>query len=87
MKNFTNLLIFLGIIGFVIVGCAKSDESSSAAASSSSAASAAFKIGGARWTNMKSGGRIGGVFIWEGTTLSTANITSVRNATKARWGL
>ena len=54
---------------------------------SSSAASAAFKIGGASWTNMKSGGRIGGVFIWEGTTLSTANITSVRNATKARWGL
>ena len=39
MKNFTNLLIFLGIIGFVIVGCAKSDDSSSAAASSSSAAS------------------------------------------------
>ena len=38
MKNFTNLLIFLGIIGFVIVGCAKSDDSSSAAASSSSAA-------------------------------------------------
>ena len=33
MKNFTNLLIFLGIISFVIMGCAKSDDSSSAAAS------------------------------------------------------
>ena len=29
MKNFTNLLIFLGIISFVIMGCAKSDSSSS----------------------------------------------------------
>ena len=27
MKNFTNLLIFLGIISFVIMGCAKSDDS------------------------------------------------------------
>ena len=33
MKNFTNLLIFLGIISFVIMGCAKSDSSSSAASS------------------------------------------------------
>ena len=32
--NFTNLLIFLGIISFVIMGCAKSDDSSSSAASS-----------------------------------------------------
>ena len=29
MKNSTNLLIFLGIISFVIMGCAKSDDSSS----------------------------------------------------------
>ncbi|HIB16095.1 MAG TPA: hypothetical protein EYO28_05245 [Candidatus Lambdaproteobacteria bacterium] len=29
MKNFTNLLIFLGIISFVFLGCAKSDDSSS----------------------------------------------------------
>jgi hypothetical protein len=34
MKNFTNLLIFLGIISFVIMGCAKSDSSSSSAAAS-----------------------------------------------------
>ena len=27
MKNSTNLLIFLGIISFVIMGCAKSDDS------------------------------------------------------------
>jgi hypothetical protein len=39
MKNFTNLLIFLGIISFVIMGCAKSDSSSSSAASSTSTAS------------------------------------------------
>ena len=37
MKNFTNLLIFLGIISFVIMGCAKSDDSSSSASSASSA--------------------------------------------------
>jgi hypothetical protein len=36
MKNFTNLLIFLGIISFVIMGCAKSDSSSSSSSSSSS---------------------------------------------------
>jgi len=36
MKNFTNLLIFLGIISFVIMGCAKSDDSSSSSTSSSS---------------------------------------------------
>ena len=35
MKNFTNLLIFLGIISFVIMGCAKSDDSSSSASSAS----------------------------------------------------
>ncbi len=37
MKNFTNLLIFLGIISFFIMGCAKSDDSSSSASSASSA--------------------------------------------------
>lgn len=36
MKNFTNLLIFLGIISFFIMGCAKSDDSSSSASSSAS---------------------------------------------------
>jgi hypothetical protein len=35
MKNFTNLLIFLGIISFFIMGCAKSDDSSSSSASAS----------------------------------------------------
>ena len=34
MKNFTNLLIFLGIISFVIMGCAKSDDSSSSTSTS-----------------------------------------------------
>ena len=29
MKNYTNLLIFLGIISFVLLGCSKSDDSSS----------------------------------------------------------
>ena len=29
MKNYTNLLIFLGIISFVFLGCSKKDESSS----------------------------------------------------------
>ena len=38
MKNFTNLLIFLGIISFVIMGCAKSDDSSSSSSSSASSA-------------------------------------------------
>ena len=36
MKNFTNLLIFLAIISFVFLGCAKSDDSSSSSSSSSS---------------------------------------------------
>ena len=36
---------------------------------------------------MKSGGRFGGFFVWGGTALSSANITAVFNATKARWGL
>ena len=35
MKNFTNLLIFLGIISFVIMGCAKSDGSSSSTTTTS----------------------------------------------------
>ena len=35
MKNFTNLLIFLAIISFVIMGCAKSDESSSSTTTTS----------------------------------------------------
>ena len=39
MKNFTNLLIFLGIISFVIMGCAKSDDSSASSAASSDASS------------------------------------------------
>ena len=29
MKNYTNLLIFLGIISFVFLGCSKKDDSSS----------------------------------------------------------
>ena len=33
MKNFTNLLIFLGIISFVFLGCAKKDSSSSSSTS------------------------------------------------------
>ena len=37
MKNFTNLLIFLGIISFVIMGCAKSDSSSSSASATATA--------------------------------------------------
>ncbi len=36
MKNSTNLLIFLAIISFVIMGCAKSDDSSSSTSSSTS---------------------------------------------------
>ena len=36
MKNFTNLLIFLGIISFVIMGCAKKDSSSSTSTSTTS---------------------------------------------------
>jgi len=36
MKNFTNLLIFLAIISFVFLGCAKSDDSSSSSTSSTS---------------------------------------------------
>jgi len=36
MKNSTNLLIFLAIISFVFLGCAKSDDSSSSSSSSSS---------------------------------------------------
>jgi len=36
MKDFTNLLIFLAIISFVFLGCAKSDDSSSSSSSSSS---------------------------------------------------
>ena len=36
MKNFTNLLIFLGIISFVIMGCAKSDDSSSSTTTTTS---------------------------------------------------
>ena len=33
MKNFTNLLIFLGIISFVFLGCSKKDSSSSSSES------------------------------------------------------
>lgn len=36
MKNSTNLLIFLAIISFVFLGCAKSDDSSSSTSSTSS---------------------------------------------------
>jgi len=36
MKNSTNLLIFLAIISFVFLGCAKSDDSSSSSSSSTS---------------------------------------------------
>lgn len=35
----------------------------------------------------KSGGRIAAVFMWEGSALSTANITTIFNATKTRFGL
>ena len=37
MKNSTNLLIFLAIISFVIMGCAKSDDSSSSTSTSTTA--------------------------------------------------
>ena len=40
MKNFTNLLIFLGIISFVFLGCAKKDSSSSSSAESDDTVSA-----------------------------------------------
>ena len=36
MKNFTNLLILLGIISFVFLGCAKSDDSSSSSSTTTS---------------------------------------------------
>ena len=38
MKNYTNLLIFMGIISFVFLGCAKSDDSSSSTANTEVAA-------------------------------------------------
>ena len=40
MKNFTNLLIFLGIISFVIMGCAKKDSSSTSTTASDTDVSA-----------------------------------------------
>ena len=40
MKNFTNLLIFLGIISFVFLGCAKKDDSSSSSSTSDTDVSA-----------------------------------------------
>ena len=40
MNNFTNLLIFLGIISFVFLGCAKKDSSSSSSSTSDTDVSA-----------------------------------------------
>ena len=40
MNNFTNLLIFLGIISFVFLGCSKKDSSSSSSSTSDTDVSA-----------------------------------------------
>ncbi|MEE1507129.1 MAG: hypothetical protein V1256_09280, partial [Candidatus Neomarinimicrobiota bacterium] len=45
MKNFTNLLIFLGIISFVFLGCAKKDSSSSSTADTDDTVSASSGSG------------------------------------------
>ena len=44
MRNFTNLIIFLGIISFVLLGCAKKDSSSSSSDTDVSAASGSGAI-------------------------------------------
>ncbi|MEE1574321.1 MAG: hypothetical protein V1257_12095, partial [Candidatus Neomarinimicrobiota bacterium] len=45
MKNYTNLLIFLGIISFVFLGCAKKDSSSSSTADTDDTVSASSGSG------------------------------------------
>ena len=71
MKNFTNLLIFLGIISFVIMGCAKSDDSSSSSSSSSDG-------GGGT-----GGGTSSGSPVLSGT-ISSSSSTSSRTLSEAR---
>ena len=46
LKNYTNLLISLGFISFVFLGCAKSDDSSSASSSDTDTDVTAFSLSG-----------------------------------------
>ena len=73
MKNSTNLLIFLAIISFVFLGCAKSDDSSSSSSSSSSS-------GGDGGT---SGVTSSGAPVLSGT-ISSSSSTSSRTLSEAR---
>jgi len=73
MKNFTNLLIFLAIISFVFLGCAKSDDSSSSSSSSTSSDG----DGGT------GGGTSSGSPVLSGT-ISSSSSTSSRTLSEAR---
>ena len=71
-------------------GATSNTFDSSFSSPSTSASTQQFQLGAffsGPSVRMKSGGRYGGFFVWGGTALSAANITSVFNATKARWGI
>ena len=71
-------------------GATSNTFDSSYSSPSTSASTQQFQLGAfysGPSVRMKSGGRYGGFFVWGGTALSAANITSVFDATKARWGI
>ena len=76
MKNFTNLLIFLAIISFVFLGCAKSDDSSSSSSSSSSGGDGGTGGG-------TGGGTSSGSPVLSGT-INSSSSTSSRTLSEAR---
>jgi hypothetical protein len=48
----------------------------------------AFEVGGfGNGAGSGSGNRYGSLAFWEGRTLTAANLTTIHNATKERWGL
>ena len=74
MKNFTNLLIFLGIISFVIMGCAKSDDSSSSSAAASSSSSSSD-------TDVSATSGSGAITLSSKISMVTANTSASTNRT------
>jgi len=74
MKNFTNLLIFLGIISFVIMGCAKSDDSSSSSGSSDSSGSSGSS--GSTDTDVSASSGSGALTLSSKVNLVTANTSA-----------
>ena len=81
MKNSTYLLIFLAIISFIFLGCAKSDDSSSSSSSSSSSDGDGGTSGGTGGGT--GGGTSSGSPVLSGT-INSSSSTSSRTLSEAR---